>query len=38
MGCAFLSWGVVPATPPHGEQRSRDQLLPYIRSKVNDTK
>ena len=32
-----MGYGVVPATPPHGEQRSRDQLLPYTRSKVNDT-
>ena len=28
------SW---PATPPHGEQRSRDQLQPCTRSKVTDT-
>ena len=32
-----MGYGIVPATPPHGEQRSRDQLLPYTRSKVNDT-
>ena len=42
MGVVFFigtgsGYGVVPATPPHGEQRSRDQMLPCTRSKVNDT-
>ena len=31
-----MGYGVVPATPSHEEQRSRDQLLTYTRSKVND--
>ena len=29
-----MGYGVLPATPPHREQRSCDQLLPYTRSKV----
>ena len=39
LGVVFIGmgYGVAPATPPHGEQRSLDQLLPYTRSKVNDT-
>ena len=34
-----MGYGIVPTTLPHihREQRSHDQLLPYTRSKVNDT-